>query len=115
MLIQLLILAGGLALILLGANWLVDGASSIAKKAGVSKAQAGKLLNTVLGCIADNICEGDGEVAIPDFGRFYIKSCQARTGFNPNTKERIEIEAHDKIAFKASENMAIYSRKHSAE
>lgn len=37
MLIQLLILAGGLALILLGANWLVDGASSIAKKAGVSE------------------------------------------------------------------------------
>ena len=70
--------------------------AQIAEKAGVSKAQAGKLLNTVLGCIADNICEGDGEVAIPDFGRFYIKSCQARTGFNPNTKERIEIEAHDK-------------------
>src|SRR5574344_1212660 len=37
MLIQLLILAGGLALILLGANWLVDGASSIAKTAGVSE------------------------------------------------------------------------------
>ena len=57
--------------------------AQIAEKTGVSKAQAGKLLNTVLGCIADNICEGDGEVAIPDFGRFYIKSCQARTGFNP--------------------------------
>ena len=53
--------------------------AQIAEKAGLSKNQAGKLLNTVLGCIADNICEGDGEVAIPDFGRFYIKSCQART------------------------------------
>ena len=70
--------------------------AQIAEKAGLSKNQAGKLLNTV-------------------FGRFYIKCCQARTGFNPNTKERIEIEAHDKIAFKASDNMAIYSRKHSAE
>ena len=47
--------------------------AQIAKKAGVSKAEAGKLLNTVLGCIADNISEGDGEVAIHDFGRFYIK------------------------------------------
>ena len=34
---QILILIGGLALILLGANWLVDGSSSIAKKAGVSE------------------------------------------------------------------------------
>ncbi len=34
---QILILLGGLILILLGANWLVDGASSIAKKAGVSE------------------------------------------------------------------------------
>ena len=34
--------------------------AQIAEKAGVSKAQAGKLLNTVLGCIADNICSRDG-------------------------------------------------------
>ena len=34
---QILILIGGLILILLGANWLVDGSSSIAKKAGVSE------------------------------------------------------------------------------
>lgn len=34
---QILILLGGLILILLGANWLVDGASSVAKKAGVSE------------------------------------------------------------------------------
>ena len=34
---QILILIGGLAHILLGANWLVDGSSSIAKKAGVSE------------------------------------------------------------------------------
>ena len=37
MLTQFLILAAGLVLILLGANWLVDGSSSIAKKAGVSE------------------------------------------------------------------------------
>ncbi len=37
MTIQILILLGGLALILLGANWLVDGSSSIAKKFGISE------------------------------------------------------------------------------
>ncbi len=37
MTIQILILLGGLALILLGATWLVDGSSSIAKRFGISE------------------------------------------------------------------------------
>ena len=37
MALQFLILTAGLALILLGANWLVDGSSSIAKKTGMSE------------------------------------------------------------------------------
>ena len=87
----------------------------VAEKAGVSKAQAAKCINTVLGCIADNICDGDGEVAIPDFGRFYVKNVPARQGINPATKQKIEIEAHDKVVFKASDNLSLYSRKHAAE
>ena len=37
MTVQILLLAAGLALIIFGANWLVDGASSIAKKFGLSE------------------------------------------------------------------------------
>jgi len=37
MIVQILILIAGLALVVLGANWLVDGASSIARKLGVSE------------------------------------------------------------------------------
>ena len=37
MLLQTVILIGGLLLILLGANWLVDGSSSIAKRFGISE------------------------------------------------------------------------------
>ena len=37
MTIQFLLLIAGLVLILLGANWLVDGSSSIAKKTGMSE------------------------------------------------------------------------------
>lgn len=37
MLLQIVLLIGGLLLILLGANWLVDGSSSIAKKFGISE------------------------------------------------------------------------------
>ena len=37
MLVDVLVLLGGLALVILGAEWLVDGASSIARKAGLSE------------------------------------------------------------------------------
>ena len=37
MIVQFLILAAGLTLILLGANWLVDGSTSIARKTGMSE------------------------------------------------------------------------------
>lgn len=37
MLLQIVLLIGGLLLILLGANWMVDGSSSIAKKFGISE------------------------------------------------------------------------------
>ena len=50
----------------------------VAKRAEVSKTDAAKYLNAVLGAIADNLTEGDNE-----------------------------------IAFKASDNIGIYSRKHS--
>ncbi len=90
-------------------------AALVAEKIGATKAQANVYVNAVLGTIADNICDGDGEVAIPDFGRFYVKSVPARMGVNPSTGAKIEIEAHDKVVFKCSDNIAIYSRKHPAE
>ena len=78
----------------------------VAERTEGSKADAAK------GVIADNLTEGDGELVLPDFGRFFVKKVAARQGVNPQTKEKITIEAHDKITFKASDNMNIYSRKH---
>jgi nucleoid DNA-binding protein len=86
--------------------------AALASKAGISKANSSKYVNTMLGIIADNLCEGDREVAIPDFGRFFIKHMAERKGVNPATGETITIEARDKVAFKASDNISIYSRKH---
>lgn len=85
----------------------------VAKRAEVSKTDAAKYINAVLGAIADNLTEGDNEIALPDFGRFFVKHVVARQGQNPQTGEKITIEARDKIVFKASDNIGIYSRKHS--
>ncbi len=85
---------------------------TVAKKAEVSKAEAAKYVNTVLGVIADNLSEGDGEVSVIDFGRFFVKHVPERLTNNPRTNEKITVEAHDKVVFKPSDNMSIYSRKH---
>lgn len=87
-------------------------AAKVAALTETSKAEASKYVNAVLGAIADDLCDGDAEVSIPDFGRFFVKNVPERSGVNPQTKEKITIEAHQKIVFKASDNMSIFSRKH---
>ena len=85
--------------------------AAIAAKADITKAEAAKYLNTVLGVVADTLSANE-EIAVPDFGKFVIKHVTERQGINPATKEKITIEAHDKIVFKAFDNLSIYSRKH---
>ncbi|EGN58112.1 transcriptional regulator [Hallella multisaccharivorax DSM 17128] len=86
--------------------------AKVSERAEISKNDAAKCLNAVLGAIADNLTKGDKELALPDFGRFSVKQVPERKGINPRTKEEITIEAHEKIVFKASDNMDLYSRKH---
>lgn len=86
--------------------------ASVAERIEASKADAAKYVNAVLGVIADNLTKGDKELALPDFGRFSVKQVPERQGINPQTKEKITIEAHEKIVFKPSDNMDLYSRKH---
>lgn len=84
----------------------------VAERAEITKADAAKYVNAVLGVIADNLTKGDQELALPDFGRFSVKQIPERQGINPQTKEKITIEAHEKIVFKPSDNMDLYTRKH---
>lgn len=86
--------------------------SAVAERTGSTKASATKIVDAVFGVIADCLSEDKQEVAIADFGRFFIKQQAERTGFNPQTGEKITIEAREKIAFKPSASIEYYSRKH---
>ena len=86
--------------------------AKVAERAQVSKADAAEWLNAVVGVIADNLTEGDKGLMLPDFGRFYVKQVPERQGVNPRTKEKITIEAHEKLIFKPSDNLDLYTRKH---
>lgn len=89
--------------------------AAFAEKAGIIKTDASKFFNALMGVMADNIVEGDGEISIPDFGRFSIKHVAERQGVNPATGEKITIAARDKVVFKASDSLPYFSRKHSNE
>ena len=86
--------------------------AAVAARLDTTKGNAAQMVDTVLGVIADRLTEECEEVAIADFGRFYIKHQPERQGINPQTGEKITIEAKEKVVFKASTSLEYYSRKH---
>lgn len=73
---------------------------AVAKKAGVTKKDASACVDAMLDEIMDAVKRGD-KVQIVGFGTFELRERAARTGLNPQTKERIEIPASSAPAFKA--------------
>ena len=72
---------------------------TIAEKVGVSKKQAEQMLETFIDTVIETVKNG-GEVALAGFGTFLAKRREARTGINPQTKEKIEIPAMTVLKFK---------------
>ena len=73
----------------------------MAKDAGISKAEAGKAINSLFGGIGEAIKKVDGKITLPGFGTFSKAYRKARQGVNPATGEKITIEARYAIKFKA--------------
>lgn len=59
---------------------------------GVSKAEAGRILETVTDTIVGAVKKGDS-VSLVGFGTFKQVARAARTGFNPQAGEKIKIAA----------------------
>lgn len=76
-------------------NNLVDRLSA---EAGLTKADAKKLVSSVFDMIADAAARGE-EIAINNFGKFKVKASPAREGRNPATGEAIVIKASRKLSF----------------
>lgn len=74
--------------------------AAIAEKAGMTKKDAEKALNTTFEVIADAIAQGD-KVQVAGFGSFEAKEREARTCRNPRTGETLEVAATRVPAFKA--------------
>jgi len=73
---------------------------AVAESADLSKAAAGRAVDSMVGAITDSLKQGE-QVTLVGFGTFLIRERAARTGRNPRTGEAIEIAAAKNPAFKA--------------
>jgi DNA-binding protein HU-beta len=64
--------------------------SAVAERSGLSKADAGKALEAMVGVVTDTLKQGD-EVRIPGFGTFGVSERGERQGRNPQTGESITL------------------------
>lgn len=64
----------------------------LADKHALSKAEAGRVLETLLDTIVASVKKGDA-VTIPGFGSFKLHARAARNGVNPSTGAKIKIAA----------------------
>jgi DNA-binding protein HU-beta len=72
---------------------------AVADAADISKAAAGRSVDTVLEVITESLKKGNA-VTLVGFGTFNTRRREARTGRNPRTGEPIQIAASNLAVFK---------------
>ena len=71
----------------------------IASGADISKAAAGRALDSFIAAVTDGLKEGD-KISLVGFGTFEVRERAERTGRNPQTGAPIEIKAAKVPGFK---------------
>jgi DNA-binding protein HU-beta len=71
----------------------------MATDAGISKAAAGKALDSFTDNVKKALKKKDGRVTLVGFGTFSKVQRKARKGINPQTGEKIKIKARNAVKF----------------
>ena len=77
-----------------------DLVAHLANKAGVTKKQAGVMLESFMDSVMAALKKGDS-LTLTGFGTFKVSKRAARQGVNPRTRQKISIPAMKVPAFKA--------------
>ena len=77
---------------------------AIAKDTDMSQASVERMLNSFVEQITSNLKKGDN-VTITGFGTFKATKTKARTGVNPQTREKIQIPASIRVSFSAGQTL----------
>ncbi len=78
---------------------------AIADGAELSKADAKKALDSMIGATTGALKKGD-RVSLVGFGSFSVSKRKARTGRNPQTGKEIQIAAKNVVKFKAGAELS---------
>lgn len=78
--------------------------NTLAEQAGITKKDATKYVEILFDTIANALVD-ENKVDISGFGKFEVKTRNARTGINPVTKETIQIPETKVPSFKASKTL----------
>lgn len=76
----------------------------VAKKAELTKKDAGIALDAMVESISASLAKGE-KVTLVGFGTFDVRDRKARTGVNPQTKDKIKIPASKAPVFKAGKDL----------
>ncbi len=77
---------------------------AIATDSGISKADAGKALESFTKRVTQSLKKGEN-ITLVGFGTFSVTQRKARTGRNPQTGETIKIKAKKVPKFKAGKDL----------
>jgi len=76
----------------------------VAGKVGLTKKEAGNVVDAITSAITDTLAMNE-RVTLVGFGTFEVTRRKARTGVNPQTKERLDIPAKNVVRFKAGKGL----------
>lgn len=77
---------------------------TVSGKAGYSKAETKKVLDTFLSVITEELSKGNN-VRIVGFGSFHVTERTARDGMIPSTKKAIKIPSRKVAKFRAGQEL----------
>lgn len=81
-----------------------------AERAGVSKKDAGAVIDAMFAEISNVVAKGGDKVVIPGMISFEQVQRKARTGFNPQTGEKLEIPASPAVKVTAGAKLKAYAK-----
>jgi DNA-binding protein HU-beta len=76
----------------------------VAGQTGLTKRTSKKAVDAIISAITDSLAGGE-KVTLVGFGRFEVRRRKARTGVNPQTRERLDIPAKNVVRFKAGKRL----------
>lgn len=74
----------------------------MAEEAGITQKAAATALNALVAVVHETLKQKDGKIRISELGTFRVVKKKARTGVNPQTRQKIKIPAAKVPRFSAS-------------